>query len=96
MTLKQYTLLIGGERVATPHHAEVRNPSTGDVVGLMPLASEADLDRWSEVGKNPDGTTNKFNRALKDFARIGYLGLQDHGSPVWYRNIRIKSLDPAL
>ena len=45
MTLKQYTLLIGGERVATPHHAEVRNPSTGDVVGLMPLASEADLDR---------------------------------------------------
>ena len=35
MTLKQYTLLIGGERVATPHHAEVRNPSTGEVVGLM-------------------------------------------------------------
>ncbi len=43
--MKQYTLLIGGERVATLNHAEVRNPSTGAVVGLMPLASEADLDR---------------------------------------------------
>jgi hypothetical protein len=29
---------------------------------------------------------------MKDFARTGYIGLQDHGRPVWYRNIRIKSL----
>ena len=55
--------------------------------------SEADLNQWSELGKGPDGTPNKFNRAVKDFARTGYVGLQDHGSPVWYRNIRIKSLD---
>ena len=57
------------------------------------LVVDADLDRWTEVGKNPDGTVNKFKRALKDFARTGYIGLQDHGSPVWYRNIRVKSLD---
>ncbi len=57
------------------------------------LVADADLDQWTEVGKNPDGTANKFKRALKDFARSGYIGLQDHGSPVWYRNIRVKRLN---
>lgn len=43
--MKQYTLLIAGERVATSSHAEVRNPSSGDIVGYMPLAGEAELDQ---------------------------------------------------
>ena len=59
------------------------------------LVSEADLDQWTEVRKNPDGTANKFTRPLKEFARTGYIGLQDHGTPVWYRNIRVKRLDAA-
>ncbi len=59
------------------------------------LVVDVDLDQWTEVGKNPDGTPNKFTRALKDFARSGYIGLQDHGSPVWYRNIRVKRLDDS-
>ena len=53
---------------------------------------DADLDRWTEPLKNPDGSKNKFPRAMKDFARSGYIGLQDHGRPVWYRNIRLKAL----
>ncbi|TXI12600.1 MAG: aldehyde dehydrogenase family protein [Rhizobium sp.] len=43
--MKQHTLLIGGEPVATSQHAPVANPSNGDIVGYMPLASQADLDR---------------------------------------------------
>jgi hypothetical protein len=53
---------------------------------------EADLDRWTELGKNPDGSKNKFKKPIKDFARAGYIGLQDHGRPVWYRNLRIRKL----
>ena len=53
---------------------------------------EMNLDRWSEAGKNPDGTPNKFNKPLKDFPRKGFIGLQDHHKAVWFRNIRIKPL----
>lgn len=52
----------------------------------------ADLDKWTTPHKNPDGTENKFNMALKDFPREGYIGFQDHGSPLWYRNVKIQKL----
>jgi len=55
--------------------------------------NEANLDKWTEPNKNPDGSKNKFPRAIKGFARTGYIGLQDHGRPVWYRNVRVKRLD---
>ena len=52
----------------------------------------ADLDKWTTAHKNPDGTENKFDKALKDFPREGYIGFQDHGSPLWYRNVKLKKL----
>jgi hypothetical protein len=53
---------------------------------------ETDLDQGTEGGKSPDGTKNKFKTALKDFAREGHFGLQDHGHAVWYRNLKLKKL----
>ena len=51
-----------------------------------------DLNRWTEAHKNPDGTPNKFNTAYKDMPRVGNIGLQYHGHPVWYRNVKILTL----
>jgi hypothetical protein len=57
----------------------------------------ANLDEWKEANKNPDGTPNKFDVALKDYARKGPIGLQGlHGkamAPVVYRNLKIKPLE---
>lgn len=52
--------------------------------------NEADLDRWTQAEKNPDGTKNKFKTALKDMAKEGYIGLQDHGHDCWFKNIKVK------
>lgn len=53
---------------------------------------KANLDDWKTANKNPDGTDNKFKTALKDLPRTGHIGLQYHGHPVWFRNMKIKGL----
>ena len=49
--MTKYSLLIDGRRVNTAAHADVRNPSTGEVVGQMPLAMQGDLDRAVAAAK---------------------------------------------
>ena len=51
----------------------------------MLQASKFSQDKWPlayELLNNVGGTE-----------REGYIGLQDHGDDVWFRNIRIKILD---
>jgi hypothetical protein len=54
--------------------------------------SQIDLDEWREPNKRPDGSPHKFDVAYKDHPRKGYIGLQDHGSDCWFRNIKLKRL----
>lgn len=49
-------------------------------------------DQWTTPKKRPDGTAHKFEKALKDFPRKGYVGLQDHGYNVWYKNVKLREL----
>jgi len=54
---------------------------------------DMDLDNWPEARKNPDGTPNKYRKAMKGFPRAGHILLQEHGQPIWFRNIYVKKLD---
>ena len=51
-----------------------------------------DFDEWPEPNKRADGTMHKFDVAYKTHPRKGYIGLQDHGSDCWYKNIKLLSL----
>ncbi|NOY40947.1 MAG: DUF1080 domain-containing protein [Planctomycetes bacterium] len=55
-------------------------------------------DDFDKPGLCPDGTKHKYHldgkpRAVKDFSQAGYLGFQDHGQKVWYKNVKVLALD---
>jgi hypothetical protein len=52
-----------------------------------------DLDQFAEPNKRPDGTPHKFDVAYKNHPRKGYIGLQDHGSPCWFKNIKLRPIE---
>jgi len=59
--------------------------------------AKMNCDQFDKAGLCPDGEKHKYKlngqaRAIKDFARSGYLGLQDHGHKVWYKNIKLLDL----
>lgn len=57
------------------------------------VVTQMNLDEWTEPNRRPDGSAHKFDVAYKSHPRFGYIGLQDHGSACWYKNIKLKSLD---
>ena len=42
---KKYAMTIAGDAVGADQYAEVLNPSTGELVGFAPQASEAQLEQ---------------------------------------------------
>ena len=42
--MNSYSLIIGGKSVATSHYLDIKNPSTGALVGKMPLGGKSDVD----------------------------------------------------
>ncbi len=57
------------------------------------IVTRMDLDQWTAPNRRPDGSEHKFDIAYKDHPRFGYIGLQDHGSACWYKNIKIKPIE---
>lgn len=47
-------------------------------------------DEWKEMIAN--SKFPEFNPDFADVAKTGYIGLQDHGHAVWFRNIKIREL----
>ena len=54
------------------------------------------LDEWPEANKRADGSSHKFDVAYKTHPRHGYIGLQDHGTDCWYKNIKLKPLTERI
>jgi hypothetical protein len=50
------------------------------------------MEQFKEPNKRPDGSAHKFDIAFKDHPVMGYIGLQDHGSPCWFKNIKLRPL----
>jgi|KBSSwiStaDraftv2_1062776.scaffolds.fasta_scaffold503415_1 hypothetical protein len=63
-----------------------------DVVLNGTPVTRAELDLFTQPNRRPDGSPHKFDIAYKDHPQRGYIGLQDHGSPCWFKNIKLKPL----
>ncbi|MFO0947963.1 MAG: DUF1080 domain-containing protein [Planctomycetota bacterium] len=59
------------------------------------IVSKMNCDDFNKRGQRPDGSKHKFGKAIKDMPRKGYLGFQDHGHKVWFKNVKIKELDAS-
>jgi hypothetical protein len=72
--------------VITCDHAKIAVEVNGETVTRM------DLDEWTRPNLRPDGSPHKFDVAYKVHPRKGYIGLQDHGAPCWYKNIKLRPI----
>lgn len=56
------------------------------------LVTEMDLNQWTKPYVRPDGSQHKFHVVYREHPRRGFIGLQDHGSDCWFKNIKIREL----
>ena len=49
--MKRFELTIGGQQVPTSEYFEIRDPSTGEVVGECPVGTSVELDRAVEAAR---------------------------------------------
>jgi hypothetical protein len=76
------------------NHFEITSRSNWvEVVLNGELVTQMDGDKFAKPNQRPDGTEHKFDIAFKDHPRKGYIGLQDHGSPCWFKNIKLRPLE---
>jgi hypothetical protein len=59
------------------------------------VVNDVDFDKFDKPGKRPDGSDHKFGTSFKEFPKRGRIGLQDHGSDIWFKNIKLLPLDPS-
>jgi hypothetical protein len=52
-----------------------------------------DLAKFTQPNKRGDGSSHKFDVVYRDHPKLGYIGLQDHGSPCWFKNIKLKPVN---
>jgi len=79
----RYNLTIGGKSVPTKDHFEVRNPSTGAVVGLAPKASAADLDLAVESARTAFASWSKLSHAERQkFCHAAAQKLTDNAEEI--------------
>lgn len=93
-----YDLVAPAKDVATPTGEwipmEIRceGPNVSVKVNGAEVAT-MNCDDYDKPGLRTDGTAHKFTgKAIKDFPRSGYIGLQDHGNEVWFKNVKLKEL----
>jgi hypothetical protein len=72
--------------VVTCDHAVITVELNGEQV------TRIDLDEWRTPNRRPDGTEHKFDIAYRNHPRQGYIGLQDHGAPCWFKNIKLRPI----
>jgi Domain of Unknown Function (DUF1080) len=75
------------------NHIEIKCDKSEITVELNgKQVNTVDLDKFTKANVRPDNTPHKFDVAYKDHPKHGYIGLQDHGSPCWFKNIKLREL----
>ncbi len=78
-----YNLTIGGKSVPTKDHFEVRNPSTGEVVGLAPKASSEQLDQAVDAAQTAFASWSKTSQdERKKLCHAVAQKLSDHSEEI--------------